>query len=283
MGVSLIRALPAIVLLLAFPATQAIAQLKPVRFQGGFEIIAKTGTCPKYDPVGQRGLARYRPEVAQSNNGPGASFLFFSERSTKGFRLAAGNFNSTAKAVQTMYVEDEWAPDPAAGTTVRFTAQAAVPAGAIGLATKTVRITGIIARFDQMPACSVTFRMALSKFVDAVASASVARGLTVSNQCRGCHNFDNGGPNLFGPNLWNVVNRRVASVSGYSYSTALTTFAGTSRTWTFDELDLWLTSPMTRVPSTKMTFAGVANEQQRADLVAYLRTLAPTPAPLTVR
>jgi len=66
-------------------------------------------------------------------------------------------------------------------------------------------------------------------------------------------------------------------VASFKYSAALKAKGGT---WTFDALNKWLTDPRADVPGTAMTFAGIANEKQRADLIAYLNTLSPHPLPL---
>ena len=74
-----------------------------------------------------------------------------------------------------------------------------------------------------------------------------------------------------------MVGRKIASVAGFNYSAAL---KGKSGTWTFDELNKWLADPRAMVPGTAMTFAGLANEKQRADIIAYLDTLSKNPVPL---
>ena len=74
-----------------------------------------------------------------------------------------------------------------------------------------------------------------------------------------------------------MVGRKIASVAGFNYSAAL---KGMTGTWTFDELNKWLTDPRAMVPGTAMTFAGLANEKQRADIIAYLDTLSKNPVPL---
>ena len=79
------------------------------------------------------------------------------------------------------------------------------------------------------------------------------------------------------PDLYDVVGRKIASVPGFNYSAALKTKNGN---WTFDALNKWLTDPRTDVPGTAMTFAGLPNEKQRADVIAYLDTLSKNPQPL---
>ena len=92
-----------------------------------------------------------------------------------------------------------------------------------------------------------------------------------------CHTLEKNGPNKVGPNLWGVVDRPRASHPGYDYSSAMKAKGGK---WTFDELDQFLTLPQGYIPATKMTFPGIENAKQRADLIAYLRTQSDNPVPL---
>jgi len=110
-----------------------------------------------------------------------------------------------------------------------------------------------------------------------LASASVDRGAQTAKQCVACHNFQEGAGAKVGPDLYGVVGRPVASAPGFNYSAALKTLGGT---WTFDALDKWLTKPSADAPGTAMTFAGLSNAKQRADVVAYLNSLSPHPMPL---
>ncbi len=110
-----------------------------------------------------------------------------------------------------------------------------------------------------------------------LASASAEHGAQVAKQCGACHNFQEGQGPKVGPDLYDVVGRKIASVAGFNYSAAL---KGMSGTWTFDELNKWLADPRAMAPGTAMTFAGLANEKQRADVIAYLDTLSKNPVPL---
>ena len=110
-----------------------------------------------------------------------------------------------------------------------------------------------------------------------LASADPDAGAKVARKCKACHSLDKGGPNKVGPNLWDVVGRPVASHEGYSYSDALESLGGE---WTYDRLSAFLRSPKEFAPGTKMGFAGIRKEQDRANLLAYLRTLSDNPKPL---
>ena len=114
-----------------------------------------------------------------------------------------------------------------------------------------------------------------------LASADVSAGEAVFKRCGACHTIEQGGPNKVGPNLWGVVDRPIASHEGFSYSGALKEFSeGGQKHWTYQNLDQFLKSPKGLVPGTAMSFAGLNKDEDRADLIAYLRTLADQPAPL---
>jgi len=115
-------------------------------------------------------------------------------------------------------------------------------------------------------------------FATAIPAADATAGKATSQQCEQCHDLTKGGPNKIGPNLWGIVGRARATHPGYSYSGAM---SANHDAWTFDKLFVYLESPQTMVPGTKMTFAGIRSTQQRLNLLAYLRTLADSPAPLS--
>jgi cytochrome c len=111
-----------------------------------------------------------------------------------------------------------------------------------------------------------------------LAAADPEAGKKQAKKCSACHTMDEGGANKIGPNLWNIVNRPIAGAEGYSYSSAMSDMSGES--WSFANLDGFLASPKGWVKGTKMSFAGVKKEDQRADLLAYLRSLSSSPAAL---
>lgn len=110
-----------------------------------------------------------------------------------------------------------------------------------------------------------------------LASASADKGEAVHKKCTTCHSFDAGGANKIGPNLHDVVGGQMAAHEGFAYSDALKSKGGT---WGYEELDHFLANPKGYVPGTKMAFAGVKNDGQRADLIMYLRSLKDNPPPL---
>ena len=95
-------------------------------------------------------------------------------------------------------------------------------------------------------------------------------GQRVFNQCRACHNADKGGRNGVGPNLWGVVGRKAASIEGFRYSSNMRTLGESGHVWTIENLTAYITNPKSVVPQGSMAFAGLRNEQQLKDLLAYL-------------
>ncbi|MEO5324912.1 cytochrome c family protein [Mesorhizobium sp. CC13] len=114
-----------------------------------------------------------------------------------------------------------------------------------------------------------------------LAAANAEAGAAVFKKCAACHTADNGGPNKVGPNLWNIVNRPIASHEGFAYSGPMKEFSqGGSVVWDFEHLSNFITSPKGLVKGTAMGFAGIKKPDERANLIAYLRTLSDSPAPL---
>jgi cytochrome c len=114
-----------------------------------------------------------------------------------------------------------------------------------------------------------------------LATADVAKGEAVFKKCAACHTIAQGGPNGIGPNLWASMGKPHGHVAGFSYSDALKSVPGN---WDFEGMDKWLANPKKYAPGTKMTFAGLGNPEERANLIAYLNSqgsnlpLPPPPA-----
>ena len=114
-----------------------------------------------------------------------------------------------------------------------------------------------------------------------LATANVEAGSAVFKKCQACHSGEKGGPNKTGPNLWDIVDRPVATHEGFSYSAAMKDFSkGGTEKWTYENLDHFLTSPKGFIKGTAMGFAGDKKPDERADLIAYLRSLSDSPKPL---
>ena len=111
-----------------------------------------------------------------------------------------------------------------------------------------------------------------------IAAASPADGeKLVQKYCAICHSFNKGGHPIVGPNLWGVVGAPHGHEAGFDYSTALKSKQGP---WTYAELNQWLTKPSAYAPGTRMGFVGLPKEKERAEVIAYLRTLSDHPEPL---
>ena len=114
-----------------------------------------------------------------------------------------------------------------------------------------------------------------------LAKADVAAGEAAFKKCTSCHSGEKGGPNKVGPNLWGVVSRPIASHEGFSYSGALKDFSkGGSVKWDYEHLNHFLAGPKAYISGTAMGFAGLKKDDERANVIAYLRSLADTPVPL---
>lgn len=107
-----------------------------------------------------------------------------------------------------------------------------------------------------------------------IAAADVARGQKVSKACAACHTFDKGGANGVGPNIYNIVGAQKQAKSGFAYSGVLNAQGG--NVWTYAELNKYLWKPKKYAPGTKMNYIGLKKPEDRAALIAWLRTLAPS-------
>jgi cytochrome c len=136
-----------------------------------------------------------------------------------------------------------------------------------------------IAVVDEAPAAVAAAPAAeLPPIGPKLAGGNVEAGKAIfMKQCFTCHTTDKGGANKVGPNLWDVVGRKVASHAGFSYSSALQAKGGE---WSYEDINHMILKPTAYVKGTKMAFAGLPKEQERADVIAYLRTMADTPKPL---
>lgn len=106
-------------------------------------------------------------------------------------------------------------------------------------------------------------------FTEMVALANIDKGKKVFGKCKACHKLEKG-VNGTGPYLYDIVGRTIASVDNYSYSSALT---GLSGVWSEDELSAFLLKPSKYAPGTKMSYSGLTPVKDRANLVAFLKTI----------
>ena len=105
----------------------------------------------------------------------------------------------------------------------------------------------------------------------------IETGIKLWKRCSSCHSIDKGGKNKIGPALYNVVGRQVGGVSNYKYSKALAEY---KKTWTFDELNGFFIKPAKWIKGTKMAYAGLSSETDRASLIKYLNQNSDNPLPL---
>ena len=110
-----------------------------------------------------------------------------------------------------------------------------------------------------------------------MAMGDIATGEKVFKKCAACHSIVKGGKNNIGPALYNVVGRQVGSVNDYKYSKALSAY---DREWTFEELNGYLIKPAKWIKGTKMAFAGLRKEKDRASVILYLNQNSDNPLPL---
>ena len=110
-----------------------------------------------------------------------------------------------------------------------------------------------------------------------LASASIEAGAKVFKKCAACHSIVKGGKNAIGPALYNVVGRKVGGVEDYKYSKALAAY---DKEWTFEELNGFLKKPAKYIKGTKMAYAGLRKESDRASVIKYLNENSDNPLPL---
>ena len=110
-----------------------------------------------------------------------------------------------------------------------------------------------------------------------LAGASLEQGEKIFKKCGACHNYKKDSKSKIGPNLWDLINRQKASVSGFAYSKALSDYGGK---WTFEELNEFLYKPKEYISGTKMNFAGLKDVRDRANLILWLRKQSDNPIPL---
>ncbi len=113
-----------------------------------------------------------------------------------------------------------------------------------------------------------------------MATAAADAGKAIFNKCAICHTVGKGEANKVGPNLWGIVGAVTARHTDFQYSSAMSELGKASHKWTYEELYRYLYSPKKHVPGTKMAFAGLKKDEERANVIAYLRTLADSPLPL---
>ena len=110
-----------------------------------------------------------------------------------------------------------------------------------------------------------------------MAMGDIAHGEKVFKKCSACHSIEAGGGNKIGPALYNVVGRKIAAVEDYKYSKALVEY---KKNWSFEELNGFLIKPQKWIKGTKMAYAGLRKEKDRASVILYLNKYSDNPLPL---
>ena len=110
-----------------------------------------------------------------------------------------------------------------------------------------------------------------------LAMGDIAHGEKVFKKCAACHSIVKGGKNAIGPALYNVVGRKIGAIEDYKYSKALVAY---DKNWTFEELNGFLIKPAKWIKGTKMAYAGLRKEKDRASVIKYLNENSDSPLPL---
>ena len=110
-----------------------------------------------------------------------------------------------------------------------------------------------------------------------LAMGDLRRGERVFKKCTACHQIASDGKNMIGPNLWSVIGRTAGSVSDYKYSKAMVAYG---KEWTFEEMNSYLIKPQAYVKGTKMAFAGLRKEKDRASVILFMNSKSSSPKTL---
>ena len=110
-----------------------------------------------------------------------------------------------------------------------------------------------------------------------LAMGDLAHGEKVFKKCTACHQIADGGKNMIGPNLWGVIGRTSGSIGDYKYSKAMLAHA---KEWSFEEMNSYLIKPQAHIKGTKMAFAGLRKEKDRASVILYMNSKSNSPKTL---
>ena len=110
-----------------------------------------------------------------------------------------------------------------------------------------------------------------------LAMGDLVHGEKVFKKCSACHMIASGGKNMIGPNLWSVIGRTAGSVNDYKYSKAMKAYG---KEWTFEEMNSYLIKPQAYIKGTKMAFAGLRKEKDRASVILFMNSKSSSPKPL---
>ena len=142
------------------------------------------------------------------------------------------------------------------------------------------KIPGYAVEVEQATTVSSSAKATVEEKIDIaalMAMGDIASGEKIFKKCAACHSINKGGKNNIGPALYNVVERKVGGVADYKYSKALATY---EKNWTFEELNGFLKKPAKYIRGTKMAYAGLRKEKDRASVIKYLNQNSDNPTPL---
>jgi cytochrome c len=134
----------------------------------------------------------------------------------------------------------------------------------------------------EVAATNAAANSAEEKVVEAVdikvllAMGDLAHGEKVFKKCTACHQIAADGKNMIGPNLWGVIGRTSGSISDYKYSKAMIAHG---KEWSFEEMNSYLIKPQAHIKGTKMAFAGLRKEKDRASVILYMNSKSDSPKP----
>ncbi len=139
---------------------------------------------------------------------------------------------------------------------------------------------GYAVEVEQATTAAASAEIAVEEKIDIAALMAIgdlASGKKIFKKCAACHSIIKGGKNKIGPALYNVVERKVGGVADYKYSKALTAY---DKNWTLEELNGFLKKPAKYIKGTKMAYAGLRKEKDRASVIKYLNQNSDNPVPL---
>ena len=139
---------------------------------------------------------------------------------------------------------------------------------------------GYLVELDQTTTVSISKEKSVEEKIDIaalMALGEITLGEKIFKKCAACHSINKGGKNNIGPALYKVVGRKVGGVADYKYSKALAAY---DKVWTFEELNGFLIKPSKWIKGTKMAYAGLRKEKDRASVIKYLNESSDTPKAL---
>jgi cytochrome c len=142
---------------------------------------------------------------------------------------------------------------------------------------KAHKASSVTVTASKAPAAEPEKAAPLPPIAPLLASADAAAGKKIANKCKACHDLTSAAKKKVGPPLWNIVDANKGGGSDFSYSKPLAAMGGK---WTYEDLNKFMANPKGFIKGTKMVFAGVKTPAERANLIAFLRSLSDSPKPL---